>query len=197
MSNILTIDTKSSALVEEHYDILPLYDENHPMLSMKLEEFDFNNAPAKPSKIAGDLLATMRAYNGIGLSANQCGLPFRVFVMEPNFVCFNPRVVAMEGVSRDKEGCLSFPGLWLYVDRPMMIEAEYEIASGVTTKHRFEGLTARCFMHELDHMNGIKYTTYVGKTSLQMARQRQVKFIKKVSRNMKNTKHENKLQISV
>lgn len=188
MSEILTFNTENSSLQKISYDILPLYDEYHPMLSATLSDFDFKNPPVDPNKLAGDLLATMRAYNGIGLSANQCGLPYRVFVMEPNFVCFNPRVLSQGKMQKDKEGCLSFPGLWLHVERPIYVEAEYETASGITTNHRFEGLTARCYLHELDHMNGIKFTTYVGKTSLQLARQRQGKFIKKVTRDMKKPK---------
>lgn len=186
MSNILTIDTAKSTLTEIHYDVLPLYDEFHPALSTQLQNFDFTNSPIDPRKLAGDLLTTMRAYNGLGLSANQCGLPYRVFVMEPDLVCFNPKVIAWNDLKKDKEGCLSFPGLWLHIARPTVIEVEYQVASGVSVKQKFEGLTARCFMHELDHMNGIKFTSYVGKTSLQMARQRQEKFVKKITRNMKN-----------
>lgn len=187
MSEKIIINTnKQKEMIPVNYEILPVFDNTNPLLEQKMEYFNFADFKVDPSKIAGDLLATMRAYNGLGLSANQCGLSYRVFVMEPDIVCFNPRIISQGKMKKDKEGCLSFPGLWLHIERPEFIEVEFENVSGITKKYKFEGVTARCFMHELDHMNGIHFTSLVGKTSLIMATNRQKKFVKKMIRDKKN-----------
>jgi len=88
-----------------------LVEPSHSLLRTKLEKFDFNNPPVDPVELGIDMLAHMRYYGGIGLSANQLGLPYRVFVMEgePGFVCFNPVITASAGedILLD-EGCLTF-----------------------------------------------------------------------------------------
>ena len=83
---------------------------------------------------------------------------------------------------RDKEGCLSFPGLALNVERHSWVEAEFINEECKVVQMRFEGLTARCFQHELDHMNGIKFTNHVKPLALQMAKKQQQKLIKKITR---------------
>jgi peptide deformylase len=179
---ILTINTDPRVAVR-NYEPLPVFDETNPLLSMKMPLFNFDEPKMDPVELAGRLKVTMKLYDGLGLSANQCGLPFRVFVMTPDFVCFNPRIIKESTRKiKDKEGCLSFPGLFLSVDRDNEISVEYENASGRTVQHVFEGITARIFQHELDHMNGIKFTEYVGNVSLMTARRKQSKLIKKVTR---------------
>ena len=96
--------------------------------------------------------------NGLGLAANQIGLPYRMFVMrgEPeNFACFNPRVVHQDNelVSME-ESCLTFPGLVVKVKRPKSIRARFNMANGDTRSETFNGMSARVFLHEMDHLNG-------------------------------------------
>jgi peptide deformylase len=100
--------------------------------------------------------------------------------------CINPKVVAKsEELSRDNEGCLSFPALYVKVERPVWCDVEFYDETGAFKQIRLEGLTARCFLHELDHLNGVKFTQHVGPVALKLAQQRQEKMIKKMQRRKK------------
>lgn len=181
MSEILTIDTDRNVVQE--YKPLTIYNEKNPLLSVKLPIFDFANPPADAQMIQKELTLTMRHYKGIGLAANQVGWNYRVFVMEGDIACFNPKIIkASELTNHDREGCLSFPGLWLRVHRPERIWVEYQNAEGQLQQQEFAGMTARCFQHELDHLNGITFTNLVGNLTLQMARKKQQKLFKKIER---------------
>ena len=138
---------------------------------------------------------TMQEAGGIGLSANQCGVNMRMFIMgfgEQVYACINPEVIEQsDELVDEQEGCLSFPGLILRVRRPRWIQAKYTNKDGETVEERFEGLTARCYLHELDHMNGVVFTEKVGPVSLQKGRRKQQKLIKALTRKMKNEKRSN------
>jgi peptide deformylase len=115
---------------------------------------------------------------GIGLAANQIGLTKRVFVLgsyniegfpEP-FALFNPRILnASEEQIPYKEGCLSYPDLWLSLKRPAVIEVEYQDSLGNIHQAAMSGLIARCFQHELDHLDGICFVDKVSSLKLQLA----------------------------
>jgi peptide deformylase len=134
---------------------------SHPLLSTKLERFDFKAPPIDPVELANNLIETMLHYKGIGLSANQCGLPYRVFVLhsENPLAFFNP-VIA--DVTTDKikleEGCLTYPNLFLPIKRPSIVKVRFQDAFGEYHTEKFIGMTARCILHELDHLNGVDYT---------------------------------------
>lgn len=189
MSEILTINTEQNIVTTKKPDPLPLYDENFAMLDDEIPEYLSSLPNSNMSELIARLKVTMKLYGGLGLSANQCGVYERVFVIgygDDIFACINPRVVKQsEELVRDREGCLSYPGLYLTVPRPKWILAEFLDETGVVHQHQFEGITARCFLHELDHMNGLKFTKYVGPASIMMARKKQKKMIKTVQRNMK------------
>jgi peptide deformylase len=133
-----------------------------------------------------NLIETMEHYNGIGLSANQCGVMERVFVMYSDvkereiIACFNPKIVTEsdEEIFMD-EGCLTYPGLWLKVKRPDGIEVTYEDKNGEKQEKAMFGLEGRIFQHEYDHMIGTNFTKKVSKLRLDMARKRQKKQAKK------------------
>jgi peptide deformylase len=120
----------------------------------------------------------MIANHGIGLAANQIGLAKRVFVIgsrnidgfpEP-FAVFNPQVLRVsEEQELMKEGCLSYPDLWLSIKRPAVIEVEYQDSKGNTHEVAMSGLIARCFQHELDHLNGVCFVDIVSPMKLQLA----------------------------
>jgi peptide deformylase len=80
---------------------------------------------------------------------------------------------------------LSYPGLFLGIERPDWIEVEYTDEYGVVKEGRLQGVTAQCFLHELDHLNGIRFTNHVKPVALQMAKKKQVKIIKKIQRSRK------------
>lgn len=141
--------------------VLDLISPHSELLKTKLENFDFRNPPTDPSQLAKDLAETMIANNGLGLSANQIGLPYRVFVItgSPIYACFNPRIVdsSSEEVLME-EGCLSYPNLFIKIKRPAAIRVRFNLPNGEIKNETFEGLTARVFQHELDHLNGIVHT---------------------------------------
>jgi peptide deformylase len=181
MSEVLTINTEENSLVVEKP--LVLYNEKNLLLKIKSPSFDFANPPIGPHLIAKQLHFTMKHYGGVGLAANQVGWNYRVFVLEGGVVCFNPKIIsASEIKNHDQEGCLSFPGLLLRVYRSERVAVEYQDANGNVHQNEFMGMTARCFQHELDHLNGIVYTDLVGNLTLQMARKKQQKLFKKIER---------------
>jgi peptide deformylase len=192
MSEILTIDTTSGIVTEERIEPLTVFGENHPMLSVPIPEY--KEAIPNPSmkNLVARLKMTMKLYNGIGLSANQCGIFQRVFVIGTEhfqIACINPKVVAKsEELSRENEGCLSFPGMFLRVERPTWVDAEFYDETGAFKQIRLEGLTAKCYLHELDHMNGVKFIDHAGPLAVQMARQKQGKLVKQIVRIQKNAK---------
>ena len=167
---------------KKKYDLIAA---NDSLLTNKVEPFDFNNPPVDPEELGKDLLAHMRHFGGIGLSANQLGLPYRVFVMEgdPGFVCFNPRITAYAGeeVQMD-EGCLSYPGLYVKKKRPQMIRVRFTDPLGNVCTKKFTGMSSRIFQHEYEHMEGDNFLIGVGELALRMAKQRQEKLLKKVTR---------------
>ena len=89
---------------------------------------------------------------------------------------------SVSSMIKDNEGCLSFPAFFIKIPRPKWIEVEYTNENGERTKTHLDGLTARCFLHELDHLNGVAFTSYVGPTSILQATRKQAKMIKKIVR---------------
>ena len=192
MSEILTIDTTAGIQTTEKLDPLPLYGEDYPMLLTVMPEYDRGFPNPSLVTLAKRLKMTMKLYGGLGLSANQCGVFERVFVIGTEhfqIACINPKVIAKsEEVSKDNEGCLSFPALYVKVERPNWCDVEFYDETGTFKQIRMEGLTARCFLHELDHLNGIKFTDHAGPVALKLAQERQRKMIKQMQRISKNAK---------
>ncbi len=167
--------------------IRELVDCNDPILKEPLEKFDFDNPPMDPIELAHDLAETMIANNGLGLSANQMGLPYRAFAMkaEKIIVCFNPIIVdtSTETVMLE-EGCLSFPLLFVKVKRPKKIKVRYTEPNGNIVTKIFDGMTARVFQHELDHLNGVVYTSKANKFHLEQAKKK-LKLLKRRNKDLK------------
>lgn len=140
--------------------ILDIKPPSDSLLLKALDPFDFSNPPCDPVELANNLIETMAKHNGLGLSANQCGLPHRVFVLwsETPLVCFNPRIIdqTSEFVSLE-EGCLTFPHLFIKVKRPKAVKVRFQDALGETHTEKFIGMTARAFLHEMDHLDGILF----------------------------------------
>lgn len=159
-----------------------LVESNHPILHSKLDQFDFTNPPIDPVVLTNRLIVTMNNHNGLGISANQCGLPYRVFVIrsEPVKVCFNPKILATseEEVSLE-EGCLLHPFLFVKIKRPVWIRVRYTDAFGETHTERFIGMTARCFQHEYDHLEGVNYLRRANIAHVQRAKRDQNKIKKR------------------
>jgi len=156
------------------------------LLHSPTEKFDFSKEfPIHPIELSNNLIETMNHFKGLGLAANQCGLPYRVFVLRSAMplAVFNPRVIdkTTEEIVMD-EGCLSYPNLLLPIKRPKSIKVRYQDFKGEMKNETFTGMTARCFLHELDHLDGIDYTRRANPLHLQRALRKQ----KIISRKVKN-----------
>lgn len=190
--NLLIINTEDSVIKEpERLNPLPLYDDNHPMLSKEIPEYPTETLPNHTmDKLVKRMRMTMKQFGGIGLSANQCGVFERVFVIgtdEFQMACINPKVIEVSGETvKESEGCLSYPGMFLKVERPKSILVEFTDEVGQIQKMWLDGVTARCYLHELDHMNGVKFTDKVGPVALSQGRRKQQKMMKKIVRKQKN-----------
>jgi peptide deformylase len=155
-----------------------LVPENHPALSAQTELFDFANPPIDPVELAHILAQALIKHRGLGISANQLGLPYRAFAMATNpiQVCFNPRIVdAGNEVALLDEGCLSYPGIFVKIKRPKNIKVRYTQPNGETLTATFTGMTARIFQHELDHQDGKNFLDLAGPMAKKLALKRHEK----------------------
>ena len=174
-------------------DELELIPFNDPLLKRKPTPFDFEKDNAK--EIKEKLLARMEELGGVGLSANQVGLDMAVFVMGDNQpdgmskAFFNPEIL---GVSDDKEsmreGCLSFPMLWLMISRPVQCMIKYYDEEGEEKMETYEGVTSRVIQHEYDHMLGQNFTMRASKIKLDRALKAIDKKVKKYRRSQARAK---------
>jgi peptide deformylase len=112
-----------------------------------------------------DLRETMRAYQGVGLAANQVGVLQRVLVVDvpleeerrARYALVNPEVVAREGHEVGEEGCLSIPGVWEDVTRAGRITVRARDEQGEPLSFEAEGYLARAIQHEIDHLDGVLF----------------------------------------
>lgn len=138
--------------------ILPII-KGESELRVPCDPFEFSPEQGmKPSQLAVDLTETMIAEGGVGLSAPQLGIMKRVFVIKTNPIVafFNPVVVNFSSQEDfQKEGCLSFPGLFVKIKRPKSVRVRFQRPDGAFDTMQFNGLTARIIQHEIDHLDGI------------------------------------------
>ncbi len=111
--------------------------------------------------LLNDMIDTMRAADGVGLAAPQVGVLRRVVVIEtPDeglFELINPKIIAYSGEQEGEEGCLSVPGRWGIVKRPMHVTVRAMNRKGKIVDITGSGLLARAICHELDHLDGKLY----------------------------------------
>ena len=147
------------------------------ILKEPTKRFDFSNPPMDPTELFENLKDTMIANKGLGLAANQVGIPYSVFVVgnphkpESIFSVFNPTIVDYnKSIQLAEEGCLSFPNLFVMVKRPTIIKARFSGHDGEVGTIKFEGFTARAFQHEYDHLQGEVFTKKASKFHLDRAK---------------------------
>ena len=130
-----------------------------------VEKFD-----ADLQKLTDDMFESMYAAQGVGLAAPQIGISLRVTVIdvsngknaEARLVCANPEIIHAEGEQREEEGCLSLPSFRGYVARPQYVTIRAHDVAGKEFEMKGEGLLARAFCHEIDHLNGILFIAHLG-----------------------------------
>jgi peptide deformylase len=131
-------------------------------------------------KLVTDMFESMYAAQGIGLAAPQIGVSLRLAVIdvsngknaEAKIVCANPEIVHAEGEQREEEGCLSVPGFRGHVARPSYVTVRAQKADGEEFEMRGEGLLARAFCHEIDHLNGVLFLTHLSMLKRDLIRRR-------------------------
>ncbi len=129
-----------------------------------IEKFDEELA-----KLCEDMFESMYAAQGVGLAATQIGLAKNLAVVdvsvgknpEARLVLANPEIIHVEGDQREEEGCLSLPGFRGNVLRPAYVTMRAQNVKGEVYEMRGEGLLARAFCHEIDHLNGILFIQHL------------------------------------
>ena len=197
MSNIITIGADYSPNTKYEFkseddeitlrklDLLP---EDHPVLHQEPLTWISDPPQADPKLMYEIMLENMVYHHGLGLSANQIVMPVKVFAMRIDesdnaIVCFNPEIIEeSEEMITMEEGCLSFPLLYLKKKRPETLSVKYQNADGDFIDAHFEGLAARVFHHEMDHMKGKTFLDGVSKLFLQAARKKQKTLTRKVKK---------------
>ena len=129
-------------------------------------------------KFESDMIKLMLDEKGMGLAANQIGITKRFFAIghesfdtfQKHAIIWNPQVINFSDEKViDVEGCLSFKDIFVKVERPKVIEVQYETTQGKTKFAKLDGMESKCFQHELDHLDGITFNNRVSKLRWQMA----------------------------
>ena len=154
--------------------IRPLVPANHPVLRQRAQRVT-SFGPALRSLIT-DMIATMRATSGVGLAAPQIGVPKQVLVIQlpedesehegeveqPElYALCNPKIIQRRGEEEAVEGCLSLPGFAGEVPRAVMVTVRGQDPEGKSVRVKAQGLLARVFQHEIDHLQGTLYIDHV------------------------------------
>jgi peptide deformylase len=160
---------------------MKLVDSNDPVLKQECEKFNFLAPQVDLQEFSNELIETMHENRGLGLSANQVGVPLQIFTMftETPVVVINPKILEVsEETIELEEGCLSFPGDLVKVKRPVWIIARFIQANGKGHTQRFEGMTARVFQHEYDHMMGRNMFYHISKLKREMYFKKKMKKVR-------------------
>lgn len=146
--------------------ILKIVKYGDDILRQKLKPVDYNQLAPQLPMLLKDMEETCLAVRGVGLAANQIGLPYRLAVIllpvptkkdenaYKRYVIINPQIIAKQGSKLEEEGCLSLPGLWAEVVRATDVTITCLDENGQEKTIRGRGLLAKAFQHEVDHLDG-------------------------------------------
>ena len=162
---------------------------NDPILTQPTQKYDFEDPKNDPEKLFNELLNLMIDNHGAGLSAPQVGLPHSVFVIgdpknkDTAIGVFNPTIVDQSTEQEyNEEGCLTWPGMFVKVKRPVSIRARFSTWDGDTDTLRFHGYTACVFQHEFDHLQGITFQKRANRYHLTMAKNKYKKYLRQLKK---------------
>lgn len=186
------------------FDILQLVDFYDPILRKPTTPYVFTDEKSKDraSYIGFSLAETLSELQGLGLSANQVGLDVRVCALNMGnqiWTLFNPEIIerSEETFTEYAEGCLSYPGLYLKIPRHKKIKVRFQAIGGQFVEQEFDGLTAVCLQHELDHLDGIVYTDKVSPIKLDMAKRKVKSTIKRMNKYSEYVAAQRKAQAAI
>lgn len=147
--------------------------------SLKLESSDWDfDIDGDPKELESQMIEFMITENGIGLAANQIGITKNIFVigsrtdpeMRKPFAVINPKIISYsEETVMYKEGCLSYPDVFINIKRPKIIKVEYFNSNRELIQEELDSIMSRCFQHEYDHLKGICFVDIVSPLKLQLA----------------------------
>lgn len=153
------------------------------LLDKELQDVNLEDPGFDPQELKEQMVDVMLNNNGIGLTASQVGLDYKVFVMGDSkdnaTIHINPTVLEYtEETVLELEGCLSFPNVFVKVKRPKEILAEFYDVNLEKQIVKITGYSARCYLHELDHCLGITFKDRVSKLKWDMASKKARKYEK-------------------
>jgi peptide deformylase len=160
---------------------LDLVNEIDSVLKQSAPEYVFGDA-AELDRNIQQMSKLMSQYRGIGLAAPQVGWSTRIFLMWMDGKvqeCINPEILDRYGEQKIMEGCLSFPDLYLEVERARGVRVSYFDRTGEKQEKVLSGMESQCFQHELDHLDGVTFDTKVSKLRLDRARKKRLKLQKR------------------
>lgn len=154
-----------------------------PILQKELADVDLKNPGFDPKELKEQMTELMVSKRGLGLSACQVGLDHKLFIIGENkencMMFINPEVISVsEETELDVEGCLSYPDMFIRLARPKQVEAKWYDEELKEQSGSFEGYTARCFLHEFDHLYGVVYKDKVSRLKWDRARTKKNKITK-------------------
>jgi len=152
-------------------------------LNKKVKDFNLENPEVDPKELKDNMVQIMLDNNGIGLAANQVEFDGQVFVMgdtaENATIHINPVVLQhTKDTVTDAEGCLSFPNIFVKVTRPKEILVQFYDENLKLKQAKIGGYSAKCFLHEYDHLQGITFKDRVSKLKWNMAEKKAKKYEK-------------------
>ena len=148
----------------------------HPHPALRWKSREVSRIDAELREMVEQMFELMYASKGIGLAANQVGLPYRLFVINPTgkreendqeFVLINPQITRRKGSETDEEGCLSLPEVFGPVTRATKIIVDAFDLEGRQFELELEDLPARVVQHEYDHLEGVMFIDRVAPAALQ------------------------------
>jgi peptide deformylase len=161
--------------------LLEILQAPHPVL--KAEAAPVAKVDDRVRQLAADMFETMYKAPGIGLAAPQVGVSERLVVLDVAegeerrpMVLVNPEIVWKSGArSTAEEGCLSLPGQFADVTRPVAVKVRYLDAQGEAREFEAEGLLARCVQHEIDHLDGVLFVDHLSALKRNMIMRKLIK----------------------
>ena len=133
---------------------------HYPDRRLGEESTGVDEVDAEVRELVDKMFELMFAAPGVGLAAPQVGITIRLFIASPTAedsdrgVYVNPEIVSVQGAQENEEGCLSIPGVTCKLKRPGIVTIRAMSLEGEVFEETAEGLLARIFMHELDHLDG-------------------------------------------
>ena len=182
--NTENLATYSATSEIKKYTPYELTKETSSILRENIKDFDFSDPELDPIEISSRLIETIKLYKGAySLAANQCGLPYNVFVAgsgEEFVAFFNPEIIVESpATSIMAESDLSNMGLSLHIKRPSSVTIGYQDYTGEQKIIQFDGLTSRIVQQNIDRLNGIDFKDKVSKFVLDRSKKALNKKIKR------------------